>query len=676
MNQPELEPFSSPFDFLFIGIGAANSLLILSLESQGLLSGKKIAIIEPEKKDSNDRVFCFWATEEELTNLNLSHLVSSRWDNIEINGVTKQAIKPLQYCHVQSIDLYQATQKVLYKQDVTRISARLTGSPTIISGNFEVKVVDQTFCAKKVFDSRPPTYSPTQKNQSHLAQSFFGWKIKSQKSVLDPTTMVMMDFNIPQNNFTQFVYILPFSEDTALFELTRFGEEKVCREEAEAILEAYVNKYLGADNPFEILDTEQGLIPMSSAKMQTEDLGPNWVQMGVSANMLKSSTGYAFHFMAEDAKLQMEAIKNEVVPIRKQKSNRFVFYDRLLLKILQSRPEYGQIIFQELFKNIPILLVLRFLREKTTILNELLIFAKLPLGIFIKAALKDILFQIARFPIFILPLVSTFIFILLSQFNLNVISWGILGVGFVTVGLSHGALDHLTSGVRTIRQLSYFIVGYLFKGALLGVVWYLFPDYALVIFIAYSAWHFGQADFKEWDLTSAWSTFFWGLIVLLTLLIFHFQELNWILGQIPNLKILAWLSRQSAPQIIPYQIGILLSGVGLAIFLKSKSMFFTLFYLFLSSFLPLLTAFGIYFVMQHSMQGWRHLRRGLQMSPIKLWIYSLPFSLGGLFLIGYFAWFAGLNYVGMFFIILSCLSIPHVFSMHRFYGLLKKKSLV
>jgi len=88
--------------------------------------------------------------------------------------------------------------------------------------------------------------------------------------------------------------------------------------------------------------------------------------------------------------------------------------------------------------------------------------------------------------------------------------------------------------------------------------------------------------------------------------------------------------------------------------------------------LPLLVSFGIYFIGQHSLQGWRHLTIGLNESSSRLWLKSLPFSIGGAFIIFYFLFFAGPNLTGVFFIILACLSLPHVLSMHLFYNKIKQ----
>jgi Brp/Blh family beta-carotene 15,15'-monooxygenase len=423
---------------------------------------------------------------------------------------------------------------------------------------------------------------------------------------------------------------------------------------------------------FDILEEERGVIPMSSSTIKIEDFGTNWINMGARANMIKCSTGYAFHAMAEDALTQMEAIKNNELPKRKHRGHRFAFYDRLLLKILDESPEYGKVIFETLFKKVPIVKVLRFLGEKTSLSEEVIIFSKLPKRIFITSAAKDILQQISTLPVIALPFLFTIITLFLSLINLQYISWGILGFGFLSVGLSHGALDHLTAKpIINKKQLVSFIIRYLFKAIILGLVWIFYADLALLLFITYSAWHFGQADFKEWNLKQGWQSLCWGIIALMIILFFHFEELNLILLQIPNLEFVNTLKRLSGNQILVLRIFLITGGLLLAAINKSKHILFTLTYLLLCSMLPLLVSFGIYFVGQHSLHGWRHLSLGLNEPSSQLWLKSIPFSIGGASIIIYFLLLSSSNYEGVFFIILSCLSIPHIFSMHHFYSKLK-----
>jgi lycopene beta-cyclase len=662
-NSPET------FDFLFIGLGAANCLLLLRMHANGLFQGKTMAIIEPNNKSSNDRTFCFWATEEEVSNLGLQNLISHRWENIEINGITKQAIAPLYYYHVQGIDLYNHTKTVLGQIGIKRFSSALIKPPHKLGNNYGIELNNESILASKVFDSRPPSFETPTKNEAHLLQSFYGWKIKTQAPAFDTSTMLMMDFKIPQDHYTQFVYVLPFSDDTALIELTRFGSQKLDKDASHLILKNYIQN-LGLE--YDILDYEQGIIPMSSAQIMNEDHGQNWLSMGARAGMLKSTTGYAFHAMAEDAIIQMEGIKNNALPQRQARKSRFAFYDRLLLKILDEQPAYGKIIFETLFKRVPILKVLSFLREKTSLAEDISIFAKLPKRVFIAAAIKDIWHRLPKLPVVVWPMIFTLLSIALMRSPLESMSHGILVLGFLTVGLSHGALDHLCHAqIKNKKQMLSFVANYLFKGLLLGIVWYLVPNMALLLFIAYSAWHFGQADFREWKLKQGVFSFLWGMVVLLTILFFHFMELQNILQQIPNLTLPQILNKITANELLSIQIILIIAGLLLAVFNKSKYLFFTLVYLLLSSLLPLLVSFGIYFIGQHSMHGWRHLVQGLKHNSLTLWRHSLPFSIGGAVLILCIPLVAAPHYLGLFFILLSCLSIPHVLSMHHFYAKVK-----
>lgn len=663
---------SKKFDYLFVGLGASNCLLILRLHENGMLKGKTIAIIEPSNKNTNDKTFCIWASEEELFRLKLETLVCKSWDEVEIGGIAKQNINPLRYYYVKSIDLYNITKNVLNEYELSLYNTSLTENPTIIDGLFEINLNDSIIYVEKVFDSRPPNFLVPQKAQSHLFQSFYGWKIKTTNDFFDINSMMMMDFRVEQNNATQFIYILPFTTNYALIEVTRFGNTLLKKEDALPIFNDYVNK-LGIT--FEIIETEQGIIPMSTAKMETKDFGTNWINMGANANLLKATTGYAFHAMANDAINIAENLKKNCSLERATKKQRFEFYDRLLLKILNDQPEWGKPIFETLFSKVPMVNVLNFMSEKTTFSQEVSIFIKLPKRVFIKTAIFDVVEQVKKIPVLILPFIFTFLTLFLTYFKLETISWLFIGLGFCSVGLFHGALDHLTQKINpNKKEYTYFIANYLLKSAFIGLVWYIVPTLALLIFIMYSAWHFGQADYKEWNLQNGPQSLLWGLITLTIILIFHFKELNLVLVQIPNFPVDNFINNISQNQLYTTQIITVAAGFTLAILNKSKLMILTLIYLLLSAMLPLLISFGIYFVGQHSMHGWKHLKQGLNEKSSNLILKALPFSVGGLVIILFFTLFAGVNYLGIFFIVLSCLSMPHVWSMHYFYHKQKANS--
>ena len=660
---------STSFDYLFVGLGAANCLLLLRMHDNGLLFNKKVAVIEPNAKNTNDRTFCFWSSKEELVRLGIEDLISSKWSNIKVSGTVKQSIAPLNYYHVKAIDLYTKVKSILQDEDVTFYSSFLKSEPIRRSDLFEIQLEHELIAVKKVFDSRPPSYSLPEINQSHLLQSFIGWEVQTPKDAFDPSTVVMMDFNIPQNDSCQFMYVLPFTERSALVEVTRFGTEKITTDEADVLLSNYLSD-LGF--PYVVVDKEYGVIPMTSSPIVLDDLGQNWIRTGARADMLKSTTGFAFHSMAEDAVAQVEAISENKPFVRKQKKSRFKFYDRLLLKILERHPSQGKRIFESLFRKVSIFTILMFMREKTSVSQEVSLFSKLPKSSFIYTALSDIQHRTSTLPAAALAFVFTLIAVILFQQNLEVALWTFLGVGFLTIGLSHGAVDHLTGRkLSSTKQLLQFVASYLLKGAFLGIIWIVLPDVALFIFLAYSAWHFGQADFKEWKLKQGWRSFSWGGSVLFLILLVHFHETVLILDEIAGLRVMGVLKAMSSGQILMSQLVIFIFALLMALVNKSRYALLTLTYLLISIMLPLLISFAIYFVLQHSLHGWRHLKKGLNTNSYNLWVKSLPFSISGAAIILCSFVFINGNYSGLFFILLSCISLPHVLSMHHFYSLAK-----
>ena len=65
-------------------------------------------------------------------------------------------------------------------------------------------------------------------------------------------------------------------------------------------------------------------------------------------------------------------------------------YDTLLLQIIASEGNRGKEIFEALFKSQPTPKILKFLDEETNIWDEISIFSKLPILLFLKSLIKYI----------------------------------------------------------------------------------------------------------------------------------------------------------------------------------------------------------------------------------------------------------------------------------------------
>lgn len=291
----------------------------------------------------------------------------------------------------------------------------------------------------------------------------------------------------------------------------------------------------------------------------------------------------------------------------------------------------------------------------------------LPILLFLNAALLDAL---GKFHSFLAKRSVAFymscILLVLQYVQLGLLSNIIIIVGLLIVGLPHGALDHLYS-VSNPRRFPWRFIGiYLGLGLLLLVVWYFLPYLALVIFLTYTAWHFGQADFEIWKLHSGVSSFFWGILVLALILGSHWTETSQILNEMDiflpkSIDFLGSLN-ENTPWVLLFLV-LLFFPIN-RIDSKVKE---TLFCLSLGAWLPLLPAFACYFVFQHSLHGWQHLRHKMNLSNRNMWLQALPFTLGALVLFGAYLYLIQEPKWGQVFIFLSALSFPHVYYMHKSY---------
>ena len=181
--------------------------------------------------------------------------------------------------------------------------------------------------ARWVFDSRAP-----EKSTGGLLQSFVGYEVTSDEPMFDPDEIQLMDFRVPQDEGTQFVYVLPSSPTRALVEFTRFGDARLDEHRARQESESYVAQHLGGG---ELREIERGVIPMNSA--HRPDDARSVIPLGARAGAVKPSTGYAVQFMVSHARAICAGGRIRRVPV--QRPARMLFYDSLLLDILARKPE-------------------------------------------------------------------------------------------------------------------------------------------------------------------------------------------------------------------------------------------------------------------------------------------------------------------------------------------------
>ena len=648
------------YDIIFAGWGASACILLNEMAKTKKLEGKRILILDPDEKQENDKTFCFWAEPSDEIFQDYKSIVSNSWNKIQINNNTAQTISPLKYYHLNSIDLYNLARKIINNYDIEYLKESVLG--IYKEDKLFIESDNKIYTSSWVFDGRPPDFSKLDKKDYYISQSFFGYKISLENSTFDSDVYHMMDFRVSQHTATQFIYILPYSKTKALVELTRFGKQILNQNEAEKELEKFIQKNYGKH---EILETEKGIIPMSSILPKNE-IAKNCINIGTRAGNVKPSTGYAFKNMFKQAKAICSSKDFSVNKVAVNK--RFLFYDQLLLIILTVWPSKGRPIFERLFKIKSSHFVLNFLDEKTSITEDLGMFTKLQVGVFIKALFLWIYWKLKSF---LIPLLMVFYVIYnplsesVSSMSMSSFQLSLLIFGLLVVGIPHGALDHLTGFISNKKKISLkFIMIYLALMVPIFLLWYWFPLLGLIFFLIYSSWHFGQTDMENWQIKSKYIGFVWGIILLCFLLLTHLDELNVVL------KALEIQTLSSFKGIDVLCFILIIFGYIISIFYKKTEWILLVTFLLFSQHINLIFAFGLYFIFHHSRLGWKHLKKSLAISHLKMYLLALPFNIGAIVL--FFLFFNNFDLtlgenIAYFFIFLSCVSFPHVISMDVFY---------
>jgi len=661
---------TSNFDFILLGNGASSALVLIELKKKKLLDSCSILIIEPFKDSNKNKNFCFWASPSDTIVQDLSHLVEHTWSEIAINQNQAEELNPLRYYHISNRKIQSHIQEITASKNIQLIHPEASEISIDTSGEF-IQIGEDRYFSSNILDSRTPSFQKTKSNETLIFQSFIGWVVKLKKDIVNTNSFKMMDFNIDQNESTQFIYILPLDNSTALIEVTRFGEKNITKAEADKILNRYISEQLGE---FETIEIEQGCIPMSNCNIDFQK-NNSLTQLGARNYCVKPSTGYAIKTMHSQAKNIVQLFEQNKptrlnnIDHKKATSGRFAFYDSLLLIILLKWPSHGRKIFSQLFANVDTQTILSFLDEKTTVRDEINIFRKLPIAIFLRALSTRILnglnFRTNALLLLTITLIS------LSSFPdlQSAIGYGLLAIGMMLVGIPHGAVDHLISSKGLSSKITpRFVLSYLGLMTIMGILWFFLPNITLVGFLLFSAFHFGQADIKGWEVGQN-KSILWGISVLFYVLGTHQRETNEILSTISTLS-------------LPFEISPLYMAPWLvyAIVKKRVNMMLTVLWILLTSQLPLLLAFGIYFVGQHSITSWNQLTDYLNIEKKSIWIQSLPFQIGAWLILALFlsiektlvpitssVALSNSNAWGIFFIFISCISMPHAFYMSKIY---------
>ena len=372
------------YDYIIAGAGASGLSLLSYLLQEKKLLEKRILLIDKAQKNKNDRTFCFWQKEESP----FEAVVKKTWKTLDFHTPEfSKALdfEPFKYKMIQGLDLYNFCFQLIEKHDnVTFVLDEILEFK-------EGKVVGKsaTYTGEFVFNSARYTINQ-QPGTHHLLQHFKGWFLSSADPVFKESAPVFMDFRVDQVDGCSFMYIMPLSDHDALAEYTLFSASLLEQSEYDKLLDQYIRDTLGIGT-YNTSHEEFGVIPMTNAQLP-QMTSPNVINIGTAGGYSKPSTGYTFAFIQKYCRAIAQNLAQKKHPLNGMNRGRskYYYYDSIFLRVLEEQKIPAWKVFQSLFKHLPEALVLNFLDENTSFLEDLRVMNSVPKGTFIQAALAEL----------------------------------------------------------------------------------------------------------------------------------------------------------------------------------------------------------------------------------------------------------------------------------------------
>ena len=374
----------SAFDIIICGGGASGLLLAKALISDSAFDNLQIALIEKERKTKNDRTWCFW----EEGHGHWESVITAQWTKAQFKSKgfkTNFPLDPFQYKMIRGRDFYTLLYAELGRAKNLSLFYEEILSLTPKKENCHGKTSTNSYIGQRVFSSWPQNQYCTQHKYPVLQQHFIGWFVQTEKEIFDPNCLTFMDFDLPQHKETRFMYVLPFSNKEALVEYTLFSPELLQEKAYEMAIKDYLNKL--EPGHYAITEKEQGSIPMTAYDF-TKHNRASLLHIGTAGGWTKASTGFTFQKSATKVKELVAFLKKDK-PLNDFKSwSKFNFYDMLFLDVLDKYNAEGSALFTRMFKRNPPQRIFKFLDEKTSWRQEVLLMASFPTLRFVKALIK------------------------------------------------------------------------------------------------------------------------------------------------------------------------------------------------------------------------------------------------------------------------------------------------
>ena len=133
------------------------------------------------------------------------------------------------------------------------------------------------------------------------------------------------------------------------------------------------------------------------------------------------------------------------------------------------------------------------------------------------------------FIFFLLSCIFSLIIFKINNFSISPLICLLL---ILTIGVSHGSLDHIKGkklfNILKIKKISIFYFSYIFIAISVIIIWTIIPSISLIIFLIVASFHFGKEDTQFLINKNSYFNqllfFFKGLLIIFAPMFFHFDE--------------------------------------------------------------------------------------------------------------------------------------------------------
>lgn len=373
-------------DVVIIGAGAAGLSLLLALDARNYTGTVKV--LERQSSPQNDRIWSFWHNDNVPSYI--EGIISYKWSAWSLTTQQNNYLMThsfYQYCSVRSEQLgtlaietakRQANLEILFNCDVASIN-------NAEDDQFLITTANKTLIAKQIIDTRPPALTS---NHKGLLQCFYGEEIMLSVAIFDPLTVKLMDQLHRSELGIEFIYILPFSANHALVELTCFSIDIINRETLKKRF-AQIIENIVKQHDYKVVRTEHAVLPMYSINKNRHKPQRNLIYGGIAGGAMRAATGYSFLSSQRWAEKCASALTQgdklsaaNLAPI----NSLYQKMDAIMLRVLRTDMQTGVTIFERMFRRVKAERFARFMSEQATLLDILSIIWAMPKWPFLCAA--------------------------------------------------------------------------------------------------------------------------------------------------------------------------------------------------------------------------------------------------------------------------------------------------